>query len=82
MAHKVVKAVRAYQSHTAPVGPHLADQLMIPLALAALQGRAGNYLATELTEHARTNALVIEKFLPVAFSMTPLNGGFAVSVSA
>jgi len=82
VAHKVVKEVRAYQAHTAPIGPHLADQLMIPLALAALQGKFGEYLATELTEHTRTNAQVIEKFVPVSFSMVSLENGFAVTVSA
>lgn len=80
VAQRLVKEVRAYLAHTAPVGPHLADQLMIPLALAALQGRRGQYVATELTQHALTNAQVIEQFLPVRFVMTPLAQGIRVSV--
>ena len=81
VARRVLQEVREYQGHQAPVGPHLADQLMIPLALAALQGRQGQYWATELTEHARTNAAVIEKFLPVSFVLEPLGGGMAVRVA-
>jgi len=52
-----------YLASEAPVGLHLADQLMIPMAMAG----AGRFLTTELTEHARTNMKVIEKFLPVRF---------------
>jgi RNA 3'-terminal phosphate cyclase (ATP) len=83
VAQRLVSEVRAYLAHSAPVGPHLADQLMIPLALAALQGRRGQYAATELTEHARTNARVIEQFLPVRFVLQPAEaGGVEVSVQA
>jgi RNA 3'-terminal phosphate cyclase (ATP) len=80
VAQNLLKEVKAYQAHTAPVGPHLADQLMIPMALAAVQGRKSQYVATELTEHTRTNAQVIEKFLPVVFDMQERDGGILVMV--
>jgi RNA 3'-terminal phosphate cyclase (ATP) len=84
VAHQLLREVRAYQAHAAPVGPHLADQLMIPMALAALQntkGRSGGqYWATELTEHTRTNAQVIEKFLPLRFNLQAREGGVVLSV--
>lgn len=80
VAQSLLKEVNAYMTHTAPVGPHLADQLMIPMALAALQGAKSQYFATELTDHTRTNALVIEKFLPVEFVMAEQDGGIVVSV--
>jgi RNA 3'-terminal phosphate cyclase (ATP) len=53
----------AYQSSTAPVGEYLADQLVLPLALAG----AGEYVTTTMSEHSRTNAAVIQAFLPVHF---------------
>ncbi len=85
VAHKLLHEVRDYLMHAAPVGPHLADQLMIPMALAAVQSGkgqgGGQYWATELTEHTRTNALVIEKFLAVKFAMQPLQGGVVISVA-
>ncbi len=84
VAHQVLKEVRAYQTSQAPVGPHLADQLMIPLALAALNGQVngqgGQFWATELTEHSRTNARVIEQFLPVRFVMQKLDDGQVVAI--
>jgi RNA 3'-terminal phosphate cyclase (ATP) len=83
VAHKLLREVRAYQAHAAPVGPHLADQLMIPMALAALQSGkgqgGGQYWATELTEHTLTNAQVIEKFLPLKFAMRELQDGVVIS---
>ncbi|MDB5929528.1 MAG: RNA-3-phosphate cyclase [Polaromonas sp.] len=75
VASRLVHQVRGYLAHEAPVGEHLADQLMIPLALAAWQGRRGQYFATGLSQHALTNAEVIEQFLPVRFVMTPVGSG-------
>jgi RNA 3'-terminal phosphate cyclase (ATP) len=79
VAESLLREVTAYQAHSAPVGPHLADQLMIPMALAALRGQKSQYFATELTDHTRTNALVIEKFLPVKFVMEDRAVGIIIS---
>lgn len=78
VAHEVLRQVRQHQTSEAPVGEYLADQLMLPLALAALQGRLGHYWATGLSEHAKTNATTIEKFLPVRFVLTPQAAGGVV----
>lgn len=48
-----------------PVGPHLADQLLIPLALAG----AGTFRTVRPTLHTTTNVHVIEVFLPVRFRL-------------
>lgn len=65
----VVSEVREYMKSTAPVGEHLGDQLMVPFALMG----AGSYRAIKASMHARTNAHIIEAFLPgrVAFEDTP-----------
>jgi RNA 3'-terminal phosphate cyclase (ATP) len=76
VARDVVAQVREYQASTAPVGEYLADQLMLPLALAG----AGEYVATMISEHSRTNAAVIEAFLPVRFECTPHGNSPAVGV--
>jgi RNA 3'-terminal phosphate cyclase (ATP) len=82
VARKVLREVQAYLAHRAPVGEHLADQLLIPMALAALQGKTSQIWATCLSEHARTNARVIEQFLPLRFVMEPLDGGVLVQIEA
>ena len=81
VARKVLTEVKDYMAHQAPVGEHLADQLMIPAALAALQGKTCQYWATTLSEHSRTNARVIETFLPVTFHMAPWKEGYLVRTS-
>jgi RNA 3'-terminal phosphate cyclase (ATP) len=43
----------------APVGPHLADQLLLPLAIAA----GGRFRTSAPTDHTTTNAAVIAAFL-------------------
>jgi RNA 3'-terminal phosphate cyclase (ATP) len=68
VAAMVFKEMRAYEVSAGAAGPHLADQLALPLALAvAGSGRPAAYTCTELTEHSRTNFSVIERFLDVRF---------------
>ncbi|WP_431101632.1 RNA 3'-terminal phosphate cyclase [Roseateles noduli] len=68
VARKVFTEMRAYEISAGAAGPHLADQLALPLALAvAGSGRPAAYTCTELTEHSRTNFGVIERFLDVRF---------------
>ncbi len=78
VARKVLRETQTYLAHTAPVGEHLADQLMLPMALAAMRGKAGRYWATCLSEHSRTNAVIIEQFLPIRFELQPQDGGGAM----
>jgi len=63
VAGRLAKEVRAYLESGAPVGEYLADQLLIPLALAG----AGSFVTTPLSPHSTTNIEVIEKFLPRKF---------------
>jgi RNA 3'-terminal phosphate cyclase (ATP) len=70
VANDLVKAVRQHQASDAALGPHLADQWMLPLALAvAARGGAASFSCSELTQHASTNLGVIERFLPVRFEV-------------
>jgi len=61
VAEEVVKEARRYLAAQAPVGEHLADQLMVPLALAG----AGAYRTMALSRHALTNREIIGLFLDV-----------------
>lgn len=69
VAADVIEEARAYLVAGAPVGPHLSDQLLLPLALAG----AGAFVTTRPTAHTSTNIAVIEKFLPVEFHVEPLD---------
>ncbi|MES2019391.1 MAG: RNA 3'-terminal phosphate cyclase [Pseudomonadota bacterium] len=61
VAKKAVKEAREFIASGAAVGEHLADQLMLPMALAG----GGRYTAAAVSQHAITNAEVISRFLPV-----------------
>jgi RNA 3'-terminal phosphate cyclase (ATP) len=66
VAERGVKDVRRYLAAGVPVGPHLADQLMIPLALAG----GGAFRTTGLSPHSRTNLEVIQMFSTARFSVS------------
>lgn len=81
VAGALVKEVRAYQASEGALGQHLADQWMLPLALAVVErGGAASFTCTELTEHATTNIGVIERFLPVRFDVVPGEASSCVRV--
>ena len=72
----VVEQVRDYLASDAPVGEYLADQLLLPLALAG----AGGFSAIRLSRHATTNIEVVQKFLEVRFSVERGDRGSVVTV--
>ncbi len=83
VAGALVNEVKAYQESDGVLGQHLADQWMLPLALAVLdRDGAASFTCTELTEHATTNIGVIEKFLPVRFDVDLTHSHPRVCVSA
>ncbi len=81
VAARAAAEARKYRDGEGAVGPHLADQLALPLALAVeASGESAAYTFTELTEHASTNFAVIERFLDVRFELVPMGGGWKVTV--
>lgn len=67
VAREAAEAARDYLDAGVPVGPHLADQLLLPLALAG----GGAFRTVPPTPHARTHAEVIRRFLDVEIRMEP-----------
>ena len=59
-----ISEVRSYLTSGAAVGEHLADQLLIPIALAG----KGEFTCTTLSSHTLTNIGVIQEFLGLEFS--------------
>jgi len=70
VAQRVAQQARRYLDKDAPVGPHLADQLLLPLALAG----HGCFRTLTPTEHLRTNVEVIKQFLPVTVRTAEVAG--------
>jgi len=61
VADEAIDAYEAFERTGAAVDRHLADQLLLPLALAAGSSR---FTTDAVTEHLLTNAAVIRQFLP------------------
>jgi RNA 3'-terminal phosphate cyclase (ATP) len=69
VAQGAADEAKEYLDAEVPVGPHLADQLLLPMAL----GEGGEFLTQPVTEHTRTNADVIRMFLDVPIRFTEVN---------
>lgn len=76
VAASAAAAMRRYVDAGVPVGEHLADQLLIPFALAG----GGRFRTLAATPHTRTNAAVIERFLPVEFAFRDDAGACEIEV--
>jgi len=76
VAERAVREAERLLRAGVPVGEHLADQLLLPMALAG----GGSFLTTAPSEHLRTNAWVIGHFLPVAIELAETAGRCRVTV--
>ena len=65
VAKRAVKSVLEYLALNVPVGRYLADQLLIPMALAG----GGKFRTLSPTRHTKTNVEIIKKFLDVEIAV-------------
>jgi RNA 3'-terminal phosphate cyclase (ATP) len=61
VADEACDQVFAYLERAGVAGPYLADQLLVPMALAP---GSSSLTTTRVTEHLLTNRWVVEQFLP------------------
>ncbi len=73
VAADAAREVTSYLESDYPVGEHLADQLLLPLALAAQQGISSCYRTGPLSSHTTTNIQTIQKFLDLSISATAVS---------
>ncbi|MBK6697547.1 MAG: hypothetical protein IPG50_35980 [Myxococcales bacterium] len=59
VAEGAAREALAFKATSAPVGEHLADQLLVPMAL----GAGGRFRASVKSSHLETNAWLINRFL-------------------
>jgi RNA 3'-terminal phosphate cyclase (ATP) len=65
VAKRAIKSVQEYLALNVPVGRYLADQLLIPMALAG----GGKFRTLSPTQHTITNVEIIKKFLDIEIAM-------------
>lgn len=68
---QVVERWRRWRDSEVPIDEHLADQLLLPMAL----GAGGRFLTTSPTDHTRTNAALIQRFVDVGIELREKPGG-------
>ncbi len=71
VAGEAVKEARDYLATDAAVGCHLADQLILPMTLAA----GGRYVTAAPSPHTRTNIEVIRMFVGNPVSLAEIDAG-------
>lgn len=76
VAKGVAQEARDYLVNAAAVGPYLADQLLLPLALCG----AGSFTTYEVSTHLKTNADVIEQFVGRRARVIPVDAMFRVAM--
>ena len=65
VARSTLREARKYLSSTAPVGEYLADQLLMPMGIAANHGNPSIFRTTPLSQHSRTHIEVLQRFLDI-----------------
>jgi RNA 3'-terminal phosphate cyclase (ATP) len=79
VAERAVRELEVYDRAQVPVGEHLADQLLLPMALAG----GGSYRTTTPSLHTTTNIEVIKRLLPIRADIAEEPGGRAkISISS
>jgi RNA 3'-terminal phosphate cyclase (ATP) len=76
VAEATVRETRDYLAHEAPVGPHLADQLLLPMVLGGLTA----FVTCVPTPHFTSNADVIYAFTGRRILVEPERKAYAISV--
>ena len=71
VGRRAAKSIQDFISSGTPIGRHLADQLLLPMALAG----SGGFTTMVPDDHVPTNISVIEKFLPVKFQIAQADRG-------
>jgi RNA 3'-terminal phosphate cyclase (ATP) len=69
VAGAVLEDAVSFLDSGAAVGPYLADQLLLPMAL----GRGGSFVTGELSGHTRTNIEIIGKFIDAGIACDALD---------
>lgn len=77
VARSAVDDARAWLAADVPVGVHLADQLLLLLAVAG----GGRFRTLPLSRHSRTQIDVLRDFLGIEIRLEPIGDGRAVEVT-
>lgn len=70
VARDALHQAEKYLAANVPVGEHLADQLLLPLGIAAYNGHGGGeFRTTDLSLHAKTHLDILRRFLDLSINV-------------
>jgi RNA 3'-terminal phosphate cyclase (ATP) len=70
VARRAAEQAQSYLDAGVPVGEHLADQLLLPLAIAAWKGTGGGrFRTTRLSLHSTTHIELLKQFMELAIDV-------------
>jgi RNA 3'-terminal phosphate cyclase (ATP) len=76
VAENVADGVAAYLASGVPVGPHLADQLLLPISMAG----SGSFRTSGLTPHAQTQLELLQEISGTKFAISRQENALTISV--
>ena len=81
VADSAWRELQRYLKSDAPVGEHLADQLLLPLAIGAYFGSGGGqFRTTPLSRHSTTQLELLPMFLNVDIDLLDAGGDVVLSI--
>ena len=76
VAQRAASQCRDYLAAEVPVGQYLADQLMLPLGIAAWQGSGvSSFRTLDLTQHSLTHINILKRFLEIEITSENVGNG-------
>lgn len=73
VARKAYRQAKSFLAHRAPVGEFLADQLLLPMGLAASQGKTSRIRTQKLSLHSTTHIEILKMFLDIHIVVEPVD---------
>lgn len=71
VARSVLREANTYLSTDVPIGKYLADQLLLPMGLAAAAGHTSVFRTVTLSQHSLTHIEVLRRFLNIDITVIP-----------
>ena len=69
VARDVAREAKSHLESEVPVGEYLADQLMMPMGLAASQGQSSSFRTGSLSMHSQTHIDILQAFLDIEIAV-------------
>ena len=81
VAAGLYREVKAYLDKVAPVEEYLADQLMLPMGLAASRGETSCFHTGTLSGHSKTHLELLSCFLDIETLVEKVDDSYRVEIS-